>query len=180
MARGPETWTGEKAELDRCREAPLADLVRHIVDTYHRDGRVELARMETQAEEAALLEGRACPQLVQVRDEVERFCAQLRAHFRHEERTVFPALMELADADGAPVPEVLRDPLRLLHDEHESADGLLQRIHQLTEGFQAPPGAQAAQRSLFETFQRLADSLRRHIYLENQVLFKRVLHHRTD
>ena len=178
MARGPETWTGEKAELDRCREAPLADLVRHIVDTYHRDGRVELARMETQAEEAALLEGRACPRLFQVRDEVERFCAELRAHFRHEERIVFPALLELAD--GVPVPAAVRDPLGLLQDEHEAASGLLQRIHQLTEGFQAPSGAQAAQRDLFETFQRLADSLRRHIYLENQVLFKRVLHNRAD
>jgi regulator of cell morphogenesis and NO signaling len=134
--------------------------------------------METQAEEAALLEGHACPQLFQVRDEVEQFCAELRAHFRHEERTVFPALLELAD--GVPVPAAVRDPLRLLQDEHESASGLLQRIHQLTEGFQAPPGAQAAQRNLFENFQRLADSLRRHIYLENQVLFKRVLHNRAD
>jgi len=179
MALANESWTGDLAELEHCKQAPLAELIRHIVEKYHREARVELARLETQVEEAALLEGGAFPELMVIRDEVERFCAELRAHFKQEERVVFPALLELGEGRTAAVPATLRDPLRLLQDEHASAAGLLKRIHQLTEGFNPPAGARAGQRKLFQSFQLLTDSLTRHIYLENQVLFKQVLHNQA-
>jgi regulator of cell morphogenesis and NO signaling len=176
MTQAFGTWTGDAAELAECREMSLAGLVRHIVERYHREARVEMARLETQAEEAALLEGGAFPELLVIRDEVERFCAELRAHFRQEERTVFPALLELGEDRSGPVPAAIRNPLGMLQDEHVSAAGLLQRIHRLTEGFAPPQGARAVQRKLFQSFQVLAASLDRHIHLENQVLFRRVLH----
>ena len=175
MAAAFETWAGDPAELDQCRTASVAELVSHIMEQYHREARVEMARLETQAAEAALLEGLACPELMVVRDEVERFCQELRAHLKQEEQVVFPALLAF-DRDGGPVPAALRDPLLLLRDEHASAAGLMQRIQRLTEGFNPPQGARAVQRKLFRSFHLLADSLERHIYLENQVLFKRVLH----
>jgi regulator of cell morphogenesis and NO signaling len=174
MARDPETWTGDKAELYRCQDASLKELAQYIVERYHQEAKVELARLEALADEAALLAGSAEPTLETIRNEVERFGAELRAHLRHEERTVFPALLQMEEGD--PVPAPLRDPLRLLEDEHAAAAGLLRRIHDLTHGYVAPPAAHEAHRRLFETFQHLADSLRRHIYLENQVLFKRALH----
>jgi len=170
-------WAGDRAELERCETAPLGELVRHIMEKYHREARVELARLETQAEEAALMEGRKFPELLVIRDEVERLCAELRSHFRQEERVVFPALLELGEGRAGVVPAAIQDPLALLQDEHASAAGLLERIHRLTEGFQPPPAARAVQRKLYQSFAVLADSLERHIYLENQVLFKRVLHH---
>lgn len=174
MARDPETWTGDKAELHRCQDAPLKELVQYIVERYHQEAKVELARLEALADEAALLAGGVEPVLVAIRVEVERFGAELRAHLRQEERLVFPALLQMEE--GSPVPAPLRDPLRLLEDEHAAAAGLLKRIHDLSQGFTAPPAAHEAHRRLFDTFQQLAESLRRHIYLENQVLFKRVLH----
>ena len=177
MAYACDTWTGAKADLEHWQTAPLGDLIRHIVEKYHREARVEMARLETQAAEAALMESAACPGLPVILDEVERFCGELRAHFKQEERAVFPALLQLQE--GGVVPAVLRDPMRLLQDEHASAAGLMDRIHQLTEGFQASAEARAVQRKLFTTFQLLAESLSQHIYLENQVLFKRVLHNQA-
>ena len=177
MAYTCDTWNGAKADLEHWRTAPLADLIRHIVEKYHREARVEMARLETQAAEAALQESAACPELRVILDEVERFCGELRAHFRQEERAVFPALLQVQEGGG--VPAVLRDPMRLLQDEHVSAAGLMDRIHQLTEGFQPSAEARAVQRKLFTTFQLLAESLSQHIYLENQVLFMRVLHNQA-
>ena len=176
MARDFETWAGEQAELDRCKEIPLGDLIRHIVEQYHREARIEMARLETLVEETVLLEGADFPELLPIRAEVERFCGELRAHMKHEERVVFPALLELEEAATGQIPASVRDPLRLLEDEHASAAGLTERIRQLTEGFHPPQGARGLQRKLYQAFQLLADSLVRHIYLENQVLFKRVLH----
>jgi len=177
MAYACDTWTGTPAELDHWRDAPLGELVHHILDQYHREARIEMARLETQAAEAALMESGACPELLVILDEVERFCAELRAHFRQEERVIFPALLQVEEGSG--VPPVLRDPLRLLQEEHAAAAGLMQRIHELTEGFLPSQAAGAVQRKLFTTFQLLAQSLGQHIYLENQVLFKRVLHNRA-
>ena len=167
-------WIGDPAELKQCQDAPLGQLVAFIVEVYHREGRIEMARLENQVQEAALLEGPNFPVLLQLRDEVERFCAELRAHFKVEEHTLFPAILEFAQGRTPANAHALLDPVRLLKDEHHSAAGLLDRIHGLTAGFNPPGAAQALQRKLFQSFQLLADSLRRHIYLENEVLFKRL------
>ena len=65
-------------------------------------------------------------------------------------------------------------PLELFEDEHEAAAGLLKRIWGLTSGFKAPEGAPAIQKSLYKACETLAESLIRHIYLENEILFKRI------
>lgn len=173
MIQELDVWTGDKAELDGWKAAPLRELVRHIVDRYHREARIEMARLESQVEEAVLLEGKAFPALVEIRDEVERFCLELRAHLKMEERNLFPALLDLAEGRTPELPAEALEPMRLLQDEHDAAAGLLIRIRALTEGFNPPEGARAIQRRLFDTFLILSDSLFRHIYLENQVLFKR-------
>ena len=172
MSQDLNVWIGDQAELDQWKDAPAADLIRYIVEKYHREGRIALARLETQVEEAALLEGSACPELLVIRAEVESFCAELRAHFKQEERLVFPALLDLAEGRVAQVSPDVLDPIQLLKGEHDAAAGLLERIHELTAGFNPPEKARATQRRLFQAFQALADSLYRHIYLENQLLFK--------
>jgi regulator of cell morphogenesis and NO signaling len=68
----------------------------------------------------------------------------------------------------------LVDPLELFEDEHEAAEGLLKRIWKLTGGYKAPDGAPAIQHQLYKSCETLAHSLIRHIYLENEVLFKRL------
>jgi len=172
MIQDLDVWTGEQAELDQWKDAAPAELIRYLVEKYHREGRIALARLETQVEEAALLEGTAFPELLVIRDEVESFCTELRAHFRQEERLVFPALLDLAEGRVSQVSPEILDPIRLLKGEHDAAAGLLDRIHRLTEGFHPPESARATQRRLFQTFQALAESLYRHIYLENHFLFK--------
>lgn len=174
MSHEPEGWESQRIELDAWKGAPLDDLVQHIVDRYHREARVEMARLETQVEEAALMEGRRHPVLLDLREEVAQFCADLRGHLHAEERMLFPALLDLAHGRRPQVDEDLLEPLKLLEDEHGAMEGLFKRMRALTDGFIPPADARATQRRLYETLQALADSLYRHIYLENQVLFARV------
>ncbi|MCE1229320.1 MAG: hemerythrin domain-containing protein, partial [Firmicutes bacterium] len=124
--------------------------------------------------EAALFDGWRAPELLTVRDEVDLFCTEMRMHLKLEEATLFPAI--LAKIEGRPVDDVheLKEPLDLFEDEHDAAAGLLKRIHRLTEGYRPPPGAPDLQRRLYAACEGLAESLRGHIYLEGQVLFKRL------
>lgn len=174
MMQDPEVWAADKAELDKWKAASTVDLIHHIVGHYHREARVEMARLESQADEAVLMEGANHPVLMEIRDEVDRLCIELRNHLAVEERMLFPALLDIAEGRAPSIPVETLEPMRLLEDEHEAAAGLLKRLRVLTEGFNPPENARAAQRKFFDTLQTLANSLYRHVYLENQVLFQRL------
>lgn len=175
MAMGGEQGGEDRAELDAWKEAPVVDLVRHIMDHYHRETRHGMAELENLVEEAALFEGHHFRNLIALRDEVELFCTEMRAHLRMEEATLFPAILAKEQGREVHIEKEIIEPLDLFEDEHNAAAGLLVRIHRLTEGFQPPEGAQALQQRLYKTFEGLADILLKHIYIENEVLFKRVL-----
>lgn len=174
MMQEHEVWTGSTAELDEWRNASTTELIRHIVGRYHREARMEMARLESQVDEAVLLEGKHFPVLLEIQEEVDRLCKELRSHLAMEEQSLFPAILDLEAGRVPSLSAELLVPAKLLEDEHEAAAGLLKRIRTLTESFNPPEGARAVQRRLFESFQILANSLYRHIYLENQILFKRL------
>jgi len=174
MIHDPEKWNSERKELDAWKDASVTDLVVHIMERYHRETRFGMAELEGYAEEAALMEGYRFPLFVQIRDEVDLFCTEMRSHLRMEEVTLFPALLAKEQGREVQVEAELMDPLELFEDEHEAAAGLLKRIWNLTQGFKAPEGAPHVQKELYKACQNLAESLIRHIYLENEVLFKKI------
>jgi regulator of cell morphogenesis and NO signaling len=164
----------ERAELDKWKEAPIEELIRHLLEDYHRETRHGMAELESLAEAAAAQEGHAFPVLLAIRDEVDLFCTEMRGHLRMEEVTLFPAVLAKADGRDVDVKAELMDPLELFADEHDAAAGLMMRIRTLTANFTPPEGAQAKQQALFDACRGLAESLRKHIYLENQILFPRI------
>ncbi len=169
-----QDWDQAKAELDAWKEAPLTDLIWHILKRYHWETRHGMAELENLAEEAASMEGHRFPVLLAIRDEVDLFCTEMRAHLKMEEVTLFPAILAKDQGREVDVQAELLDPIELFEDEHNASAGLLKRIHTLTNGFVPPPEATPIQTSLYKACEDLADSLYKHIYLENEVLFKRM------
>ncbi len=174
MAMDQEGWIRTRAELDAWKDASVEDLVRHLMERYHREARAGMAELEALAEEAALFEGWRTPLLLAIRDEVALFCTELRLHLRDEESTLFPAVLARAQGREVDLAHEIKEPLELFEDEHAAAEGLLTRIRTLTDGFEAPPEASGRHRSLCAACQRLAASLVAHIYLENEILFARL------
>lgn len=165
----------DRAALDAWKEAPVVELVRHLMERYHWETRHGMAELENLVEEAALMEGHHFPALLAIRDEVDLFCREMRDHLRMEETTLFPAILAKEEGREFQMDTEIMEPLELFEDEHNAAAGLLVRIHKLTEGFHPPESSQALQRKLYRAFEVLAESLMHHIYLENEILFKRVL-----
>ena len=174
MIHDPEKWNRDREELDIWKDASITDLVVHIMERYHRETRFGMADLEGCAEEAALLEGHRFPLFVQIRDEVDLFCTEMRSHLKMEEATLFPAILAKEQGREVQVEAELMDPLELFEDEHAAAAGLLKRIWNLTQGFKAPEGAPQVQKVLYRACETLAESLVRHIYLENEILFKKI------
>jgi len=174
MIHDPEKWNRDRAELDAWKDVPVTELVVHIMERYHRETRCGMAELEGFAEEAALLEGHRFPLFIQIRDEVDLFCTEMRSHLKMEEVTLFPAILAKEQGREVQAEAELMDPLELFEDEHEAAAGLLKRIWTLTGGFKAPEGSPQIQKDLYRACQTLAESLVRHIYLENEILFKKI------
>jgi regulator of cell morphogenesis and NO signaling len=174
MMHDPEKWNRERKELDVWKEASVTELVVHLMERYHRETRFGMAALEGYAEEAALMEGHRSPLFIQIRDEVDLFCTEMRSHLKMEEVTLFPAILAKEQGREVQIEAELMDPVELLEDEHTAAAGLLKRIWSLTQGFKAPQGAPKVQEDLYQACQTLAESLIRHIYLENEILFKKI------
>jgi iron-sulfur cluster repair protein YtfE (RIC family) len=152
----------------------MADLVHHIVQRYHLEARVEIARLESFIAEAILLEGRDHQVLQELQAEIAHLGEAMRAHLALEEREVFPCILAVAagrhPADGA---EQLERMKRMLEDEHEAEAGMFRRIRTLNMDFTPSPQAQGVQDKLLASLKCLAESLQRHIFLENKILFRR-------
>lgn len=170
-----ELWTKDNRQLETWRDAPTAELILHIVDHYHLEARQELGRMETLAELAVMLEGPAQPPMVQLRDQVARFCLELRAHLAMEERRLFPWMLEREQGgalhpNGQPMPALSK----LLQEEHEAETRLFWRLRCFTADAAAAAGTGTLMAKLHHSFWTLEQSLRDHMFLEHQILFRRL------
>ena len=170
-----DLWTKDNRQLETWRTASTPDLIIHIIDHCHLEARQELARMETLAEQAALLEGAGQPALVRLRDQVARFCLELRAHMAMEERRLFPWMLDLDQGrDPDPGGTLLPALKKLLEDEHEAETRLFWRLRCLTADAAGAAGTGSILARLHHSFWSLEQSLHDHMFLENQILFRRI------
>jgi regulator of cell morphogenesis and NO signaling len=162
----------DKEAREAWKAAPIAELIRHIVERYHLETRVEMARLESIAEGAVLLDGQHSPLLLEIRAEVNRLGTEMRAHLSYEERETFPAILA-SQAAGRPL--ALLEPMKqTLLDEHEAEAALVRRLRTLAEGLSLLQDPRGANAKLQSSLKNLAENLQQHLFLENQILFPRV------
>ncbi len=155
--------------IERWDEAPLPDLIEHILVHYHRPLDEELPRLEAMARKVVDVHGDKMPE---VRPEIlSTFLglrAELEAHFPKEEQILFPMILK---GQGA----MVHGPISVMEAEHDRAGNALKRLRQLTNGYEVPEQACNTWRALWHGLADLESSLHRHIHLENNILFPRAL-----
>ena len=146
-------------------EAPLAELVRHIEESYHVPLREELPRLEAMARKVARVHADRDPEgrLPAILETFLTMKAELENHMEREERELFPRL--LAAADGAPLEPFI--------DDHEEVGAALARLRELTEQYMPPADACNTWRALWAGLEALEAAMHQHVHLENNVLFRR-------
>jgi len=106
---------------------------------------------------------------------------ELLAHLHREESILFPAIVRFEEAaeTASSRPETpfgpLTNPVAVMQREHEGTLRVLQAMRLATKGYAIPEDACTGYRSLFLGLAELEENLHRHIYLENEVLFRRAL-----
>ena len=150
-------------------EAPLGDLIDHILIHYHQPLNVDLPRLEGMARE--LLDrhrDKAESMLTDLLRTFQGLKAELEQHMMKEEQILFPMIKrgQGAMADG---------PISVMEHEHENANAALGRLRSLTDDYEVPDGAGDGWHELWRGLAALETSLHEHIHLENDILFPRAL-----
>lgn len=164
-----EELASDNKSPQRWDEAPLEDLIDHILATYHRPLDEELPRLETMLRKVNQVHGEKDPvrlaELLKVFIELKD---ELTSHMLREEQVLFPMIKS---GNGA----MAMGPVNVMMHEHESAGNALKRIRVLTDDYQPPDCACTTWRALWHGLGVLETNLHEHIHLENNILFPRAL-----
>ena len=161
--------------------ASMAEMIRFIVDTHHRYTRDAISRLPALAQKVHDVHHERHPELANVARITGELAAELFPHMLKEEQVLFPYITALeqaiANGDEPPTPffGTVKNPVRMMMTEHETAGEMLAELRVLTNGYELPADACTSYRILYQRLGELEGDLHRHIHLENNVLFPRAL-----
>lgn len=148
-------------------DAPLDELIDHILTTYHEPLREELPRLQSMAHKVLRVHGDSDPEMLNALNSVlDDLVTELYAHMLKEERILFPMIKQGRGAMAA-------TPVSVMEHEHESAGNALHQMRELTNDYDPPEWACTTYRALFSGLSDLEEALHEHIHLENNILFPR-------
>ena len=160
------TSPGADVATRRWHEAPLGELVVHIVERYHDPLREELPRLEAMARKVFRVHRDKDPErLGALLESFLRLKSELDQHLHEEEESLFPSLLLAAAGRPSQVGSFV--------DDHTRVGQELHRIRELTDDFRVPEGACNTWNALWHGLAALEADLHEHIHLENNVLFPR-------
>lgn len=156
----PDTWT-------------LSFLSDYIENHHHTYVRTSLPLLQEFTRKVARVHGVANPEVVEIADLVDELSTEMTAHMAKEEGILFPYVrqMESAAAPARSPFGSIRNPIRMMEEEHDAAGNIMKRIRSLSSDFSPPEHACNTYRVAYAKLEEFEDDLHRHIHLENNVLF---------
>ena len=149
-----------------------ADLVDHLEATHHHYLKQELPRLDALAAKVSRAHGKNHPELNDVAAAVAEIRADQEPHLRKEEEMLFPMIRTLDIATSRPSVACgsIRNPITVLEAEHMVVGGLLARLRNLTNGYQAPADTCASTQALMVGLAQLEADTHLHVHKENNHL----------
>ncbi|MEJ5252282.1 MAG: iron-sulfur cluster repair di-iron protein [Chthonomonadetes bacterium] len=166
-----------EAEERDWSQATLTELCEHIVQTHHEYLRQELPRLSELARKVADAHRERHPEWDEVREVYESLRFELQLHMQKEEHVLFPAIMQMEQAN-APLRfhfGTVANPIRMMEYEHDNAAEALRRLRHLTNGYTPAEDACPTTRALLDSLQALEKDLYLHIHKENNILHPRAI-----
>lgn len=164
----------EKSDADALG---LDELTKYIVNTHHNYVRQRLPEIEPFLEKVIRVHGEKHPELKRVKELHEAVKDELLTHMQKEEKVLFPYIRELVAAQNTkktvepPFFGTIKNPIRMMEQEHELAGDKCKEIRDITNNLTPPEGACNTYRVTFSMLDEFENDLHRHIHLENNILF---------
>ena len=155
------------------QSAPLGALIDHIVATHHAYLTVQLPRLEAMSQKLLTKHSERHGDVLEPLAIVLRSLRmELDSHLLKEEMVLFPLIRQL---EAEQLQGSLRNPIRVMLQEHDSAGAALARFRELTGGYVPPADVCNTFRAFYAELADLERDLHLHIHLENNILFPRAV-----
>lgn len=152
-------------------------LATYIIENHHAYVRQAIPPLITHTRKVASVHGERHPEMKDVADIFGVVANEMISHMHKEEHILFPYIVSLArtakekrSMSGSPFGSV-RNPIRMMEQEHESAGSLMYEIRELTKNYAAPDDACTTYRVTLKELQEFESDLHQHVHLENNILF---------
>lgn len=157
-------------------------LVDYIINNHHHYVRTKLPEIKAYAKKVAKVHGKSYPELQEMLDLFLELKDEMLSHLEKEEKILFPYIKKLAkmNAEGRSGARELQfespeEAIAMLEDEHETAGDIMLQLKILSNSFTPPKDACTTFRVYFQNLQAFQDDLHKHVHLENNILFPKVL-----
>ncbi|WP_436900815.1 iron-sulfur cluster repair di-iron protein [Halovenus halobia] len=149
----------------------LADL---IIETHHDYLREELPELRDLVETVSRVHGENHPELHTIEEVFPALAEEMRDHIEEEEEDGFPIIRKLARGESLTESERarLQDELKHYEDDHEETAEYLDRIAELTNGYEVPADACPTYEATLSRLEALEEDTHMHVHRENNVLFE--------
>jgi len=161
--------------------APLSALMTYIVDKHHVFTREEIARITALLNKVCSVHGKNHQELFAIQQLFQELAADLLPHMMKEENILFPYIARLEEAhrNNAPAPQppfgTVRNPVRVMMTEHDTAGDILRKIRETTKDFTLPVDVCISYQTLYQALEGFEQDVHQHIHLENNILFPRAV-----
>ena len=159
-----------------------ADLIDHITSTHHAYVRRMLGTIMYHVAKLQDAHGERHPELARVIRVWSALAEELTQHLIKEEQVLFPYIHDLLALDDERTCAAARspfgtveNPIRMMEREHLEAADALRTIRELTNDYTAPADGCATYAVCMAELAEFERDLHRHVHLENNVLFPRVV-----
>ncbi|MBK4715113.1 MULTISPECIES: iron-sulfur cluster repair protein YtfE [Tenebrionibacter/Tenebrionicola group] len=150
------------------RNAPLADIIDHIIVRYHDRHREQLPELILQATKVERVHADKPSVPRGLAKQLTMLHEELSSHMMKEEQILFPMIKQGMGTQAM-------GPISVMEREHDEAGELLDVIKHITHNVTPPAEACTTWRTLYNGINETIDDLMDHINLENNVLFPRAL-----
>lgn len=158
------------------KQAPLSDLVDHIVTKHHAYVKQELPRLDLLLNKVAGKHAEKHPELKRVLIVFGTMRDELNSHLLKEEQILFPYIKQLeSNGQRRAMFGSVRNPIHMMEIEHDSAGEALRELRQITNQFTAPEEGCFSYKTLYQGLVEFEADLHQHIHLENNILFPRAI-----
>lgn len=160
---------------------PIDLLADYIEKKHHRYVDSRIKEIRPYLNKIVKVHGTHHPELIEVEQLFIRSASDLTAHMKKEEMILFPFIRKMTgfepnDTHSSPPPfGTIRNPIAMMHHEHDTEGERFREISRLTNNFSPPDDACNTYRVTFALLKEFEEDLHLHIHLENNILFPKAI-----
>lgn len=176
----------EDTSHETFEEMNTIELIDRVQEQHHNFTEDAIARISGYLDKVRRVHGKNHPEIIELAEIWVEMGPEMLQHMQREDRVLFPYAKNLFRDDRNP--EDLEPPqdrtaeelIESMEGEHDETGDRLYTIKDLTDDFTPPDDACSTFRALYSDLEEFVDVTMEHVFIENSILFPRIISREED